>query len=164
MARITAASDSVSSQIAMRRIDASVLQRTLPRFDLSVVSGADNLINDYLAPDRLSFRNLSVRACNDSLLHAEAGVYGFRSGDDTRLDSIAVTLRQHGPRLLFAAMIDNRPGTMDDFAHVRLDGFAVDNMAGAYVHQRNIAGRTGYSLGLEAGLTDSVASVSLKPL
>ncbi|MDE6490962.1 MAG: translocation/assembly module TamB [Muribaculaceae bacterium] len=164
MAGITAASDTLNRQIAGRRIDAAVLQHTLPVFDLSVVSGADNLINDYLAPDRLSFRNLSVDVSNDSVMHADAGVYGFKSGDDTRLDSISVDIRQHGDKIVLAAMIDNRPGTMDDFAHVRLDGFAAGNIAGVYVRQRDIGGRTGYSLGLEAGLSDSVASLSFKPL
>ncbi|MDE7406779.1 MAG: hypothetical protein K2M76_00035, partial [Muribaculaceae bacterium] len=59
--------------------------------------------------------------------------------------------------------MNNRPGTMDQFAHVNMDGKVSGSSLTAFAAQHDIKGRTGYSLGLEASLIDSVINISIKP-
>ncbi|MDE7442839.1 MAG: hypothetical protein K2M65_01600, partial [Muribaculaceae bacterium] len=128
-------------------------------------SGADNLINDYLAPSELSFRLFEMGFRNRENLIGGMRVTGLKSGESMRLDTIGLKLQQFDDTLRYVARIDNRPGTMDEFAHVRLDGIIEANHLTSAIHQRNISGKTGYHLGLDAVMgRDSVLTVSLRPL
>lgn len=165
IARFVQASDTVTRQISDYHIEIGAIQRVLPPMELSVTSGADNLINDYLAPSEISFRSFEMGFRNRQNLIGGMRVTGLRKGDSMRLDTIGIKLQQKGDSMIYAARIDNRPGTMDQFAHVLLDGIVDGNRLTSFVRQRNISGKTGYHLGIEATMDrDSVITVSFRPL
>ncbi len=163
MQRFTATSQLVDRQIKLRNLDVDSLQRTLPPFSLMMELGPDNPASEYLAASsKIMFDRAAMTASNDSLLSLTAGVTGFESGS-TRLDSINFSARQHGHYLVYSAMINNEPGTMDNFAHITLNGFMGRNRLSAILNQRNIKNDTGFSFGFSAGVSDSVLTVKLAP-
>lgn len=160
--RFTSVSDVISSEIESRTIDVDRLQRALPPFVLDVNAGANNFINDVLADSRMSFRSLHLTAANDSSLSADARILGVVSGA-TRIDTLTFDLSQYQQNLIFDAAINNRPGTFDEWATVRVNGFLGANRLGMELRQRNIQGKEGYMAGIRAELTDSTAVLHIDP-
>lgn len=148
--------------LASKRLDVDSLQCALPPMTFSLSMGQKNLAHEYLAESGTEFNTFAVTFGNDSLMSLSASVTGLQSGT-TRLDSITFNARQRGPYLIYNAMADNSPGTMDEFAHVALNGFVGRDRLGALLRQRNIKGETGYSLGLNVTATDSVATLKFVP-
>lgn len=163
MARMTAVSEVIDSEMSSRVIDVERLQQALPPFVLDINAGADNVITDILAESQMAFNNMSLTASNDSSLSLEGSVYGFSSGKSLRLDTIGLDISQYGPRMIITGRVDNRPGSFDEWAHVRLNGYLADNRLGLQVAQRNIHDREGYNLGVAIQLADSTVSLSIDP-
>ena len=162
MARLALLPPVIDDEIARRTVDIERVQRALPPFVLDVNAGSNNFITDILGESKMGFRSLSMTAANDSSLAFNASVLGF-STESMRLDTIGLDISQYGPRMILAGKVDNRPGTFDEWAHVRLDGYMADNRLGMTVSQQNIAGKTGYDVGLDARLNDSTLVVSVDP-
>ncbi len=162
LTNISALGDTITSQIDRRNADIRAIQKLLPPFDFSLDAGRRNFVADYLAASKTSFRSLNMTAHNDTLLSLNSRMLQFRSGD-TRIDTIDVSASQHGKYLVYKASINNRPGTMDAFAHVNLNGFIGDDKAHVLLRQRNIQGKQGFFLGLSAGVNDSVISLRFVP-
>ncbi|MDO4320511.1 MAG: translocation/assembly module TamB domain-containing protein, partial [Bacteroidales bacterium] len=160
--RFASVSEVIKSEIDTRTIDVGRLQRALPPFVIDVNAGSNNLINDMLADSRSSFGSLHFTAANDSVLTADARVLGIMSGA-TRIDTLTFGLSQHHENLIFDAAINNRPGTFDEWAHVKLDGFVGSDRIGMQLRQHNIQGKEGYMVGLRAELTDSTAVLHVDP-
>lgn len=166
-ALIAAAGDAgaaVAAQVAARSVDADTISGLLPRLRLSVEAGADNLINDFLRPSKISFRRLDVNAANDSSVHMQARLLNLLSGQSLRIDTLTASVAQRDSALALAVDMVNRPGTFDEFARVGLRAGMSGNQLRAYVKQQNIHGATGYSLGLQASVADSLVTVGFTPL
>lgn len=157
---ITAAIDTI---MASRRLNAVRLQRAIPRFDINARGGNDNMVNDILAGSKMSIDSLTLTASNAATLSLQGRVLGVKS-PSMRIDTAAVDLTQFGNNLFFNVNADNRPGTMDEFAHVALSGMVMDNLAAMRIKQRNIEDKTGYDIGLQASITDSIVRASIMPL
>lgn len=149
-------------QLALRAVDIEAFRRELPPFDLALSAGSNNIATQYLRSSEMSFRNLSLSAGNDSLLRLDGKVVGFRSGS-SRLDTISFAALQRSKFLLYNAAIDNRRGTMDNFAHLRANGYFAGDKLGLFVKQRNIADSVGFSIGVVASLADSVLNLKFAP-
>ena len=149
-------------QMTAKAINVETFQRALPHFDLSVTGGSDNIATQYLQASDMSLRDLSLSAGNDSLLHLNGHLYGLRSGA-TRLDSIEFAASQSSRFLVYRAAIDNRRGTMDDFAHVRANGYVAGDKVAAFVIQRNIVDSIGFNIGVVASIADSVLNLKFSP-
>ncbi len=163
MARFSLFSEVMASQMARHRINVDSLQRALPEFSIDVNAGPDNALTDLLADSRTGWQSLHLTATNDSTLGVDARVLGFTSGT-TRLDTITADLSQVGTEMLIKAAVDNRPGTFDQWAHVRLDGYVGTDSLGMKVAQHDISGKQGYLVGLRGALTDSTATVHFYPI
>ena len=124
--------------------------------------GRNNLVNDILSQSDLSVGRLKFDADNDSCLSMNGYVTDIRTKSMT-LDSVGVRLTQNGNRVLFATNLDNKPGTMDQFAHVNLDGVLDDGVISLHARQRNIDSIVGYDLGLQASFADSTITANIKP-
>lgn len=162
MTRMSAIGPIINDEIAARVIDVERLQRALPSFVLDVNAGSNNVITDIIGESKMGFDRMSMTAANDSSLSFDAHVDGFHTAS-LRLDTINFDLSQYGPRMVFTGKVDNRPGTFDEWAHVRLDGFMADNRLGMTLTQNNIAGKEGYNIGLETELNDSTVVLSVDP-
>jgi len=163
MAHIDSIGAAVSAITQQRRIDAARLQRAIPRMDMYAEGGRNNMLNDILAASKTSMDSISLRLSNDSTL----ALYGLATGIRTqsaRIDTISLNAAQFGSNIFFNAKADNRPGTLDKFAHVAVSGMATDNMAAMRVQQRDIDDKTGYDIGLHAFSSDSTVRASIMPL
>ena len=163
MNKLTRSATLIQHQIAERSANIDTLQQELPRMTLDVDMGQANPAYAYLASTSgMSFDHATVDFANDSLISFHADVTGFKTGS-TRLDNVAFDANQHGKYLVYTARVDNRPGTMDDFAHVSLNGFLADDKLSAMIRQLNIKGEQGFMIGFNAAVADSTVTLRLAP-
>jgi hypothetical protein len=162
--RLSRAATVASNQFARHKINVTEVQSQLPEFVLDVNAGSNNALNQLLADSDMSFKRMYFEAANDSVIYVGAKALGFRTGE-TRLDTLSLDINQIGERLDYVAKIGNRPGTLDDWAHVDVDGYFETGKLGVRLKQNNISGKVGYELGGMLAFTgDSIATLHLDPL
>lgn len=151
------------SMITQRNFLADSLVSLLPTFRLKLDALPGNFVNDYLRSGGIGFNTLTLNVVSDSILRADANLLGFTSGEAIKLDTISAKLLTRGDALLLGININNRPGTLDEFAHVALKG-RIEGREGKFsLRQQNLAGRTGYELGLLANVEDSIIGLRFTP-
>lgn len=150
------------SIMVRKSVDVQALQKALPVMELDLSMGTDNAASGLLHKYDIDLSDLVLNVKNDSLLALSGHIYGIKSGT-TSLDSISVSALQHDKTIAYDLELNNRPGTLDEFAHVKLNGFIADNNLTAYIAQRNIKGLEGYKLGLIASLQDSTVTARIVP-
>lgn len=158
----TRAGNEVMRQIASRSIDVDTLGGMLPRFHLDLTASGRGLLGQ-LMPEGMALDTIYGSLRNDSLLNGKFNAFNFRSSS-IDLDTITLTLKERGDLLDYRLHVGNRPGTFDDFARVNLNGYLGVNRVSAYLNQNDLAGKTGYRLGVTAALVDSLLSVHFTPL
>jgi len=160
MARMTRLMAGIDSAMTQYRLNTVAMQRAMPPMTLDFNAGRDNILHDILAADKMTFDSIAATLTNDSLINLSAHVLRFATAT-TRIDSISLDINQLGNTLVYKARIDNRPGTMDGFAHVIAGGFVSDKRIAVMLRQRDIHDRTGYAIGLQASI-DSARNVMLQ--
>lgn len=163
MTRVTGTMTLLEKQMADKRVDIIALQHALPPFALDLNSGANSVISDFLEPVKMSFNSLKFNMSTDTIITMNAAVDGFKTGN-TQLDSIAFNALQHGKFLVYKINVNNRPGTMDDFAHVNATGFLANENFSLFLNQSNIKGDTGFKIGVNLTGSDSLLTMRLVPL
>lgn len=161
-AHIPEISDALQKVIADRHADIDQLQRTLPRFHLALNAGTDNLLHSIAEYSGVQFSSLSLDIDNDSLFNINARALDVKTAD-LNIDTFTLGIDQRDGTVVYSANIDNLPGTMDRFAHVNLTGAVTDNGLTALIEQTDIDGRTGYRIGADITLNDSIISLSISP-
>ena len=163
MERLSATGTLLARQIDDKDFNVTDLQRALPPLYANITAGSDNPVASYLdETSDITFSDASLTFSNDSLIFIQAAVNGFASGE-TRLDAIRFDATQHDRFFVYKFKIDNRPGTMDDFAHVQLNGYLAADKIAVLFKQANINNRQGFFLGATATMTDSTVTVKLVP-
>lgn len=163
MTRIDSAMVVLQKQLDNKQLAVDTLQKVLPQFNIYLAAGANNLINDILADSKMSVRNMKLSAMNDSALSLRAQATGIRSGAQN-IDTIGLKVAQDDSRISLVAKMDNRPGTFDNFAHVRLDALANNQKVALRATQQNIQGKTGFDIGAITMFQDSTVTARLFPL
>lgn len=153
----------VSKQIESKNIEVDVLNNLLPRFNLTMNAAGRGLLDQVLGPSGLAVDTVFASFSKDSIIRGNAGAWSFNTGSMT-LDTLALDLSQRGKLLDYKVYMGNRPGTLDEFAKVRLNGYLGNNRISAYLNQWNITGEQGYKIGLTAALMDSVLTTHITPL
>lgn len=153
----------LDSQLKEKRLELDTIHQAMPQFVLDVHAGEDNLINDILAAQKMRLGHLSINVANDSLIHLNSLLTGLYTGS-MMLDTINIDAKQAGERLHMLARLDNSPGNLDDFAHVRLDGMVSNNNVSMRITQENSKGLTGFDFGTIATYADSTVTARLFPL
>jgi len=153
----------LDDQIARRKVNFDEIQRSLPSFDIYMKGGTDNLINDILAENKMSIRSIDLTASNDSILSLNGRVLEFFTGS-ARLDTININVNQTGDKLRMITTVDNRPGNLDEWAHIRADALLNTNRLGLRMSQQNNMGKTGFDIGAIALFSDSIVNARLFPL
>lgn len=138
------------------------LQSNLPAFYIDLNVGNNNIISDYFKSDDIAFNEVSLQAKNDSLISIEANVDKLIAGE-TRVDDINLSVIQNTDTINYTILVDNEPGTMDDFAKVRASGYIRDNKFTINLNQQNISGSTGYNFGTDITLSDSIIVLNFTP-
>lgn len=159
----TAMSEQAMKQIEARSLDMAEMQKLLPPFTLSAKASGNGILGNVLQPSGIGIDSLSLRFCNDSLIHG--GITINKVVDKTlTLDTVSFAFQQRGSLIDYRVHLGNRPGTMDEFAQVNLSGYMGTNRLSAYLLQKNIMGETGYRLGFTAAFEDSTVNVHFTPL
>ena len=162
MASLSNTAKEAKKQIDERDLDVNELQAKLPKFNMEMKMGVNGIIPRYLQRYDVDFRDITLRAKNDSSIFVDADVHGLSIGT-TLIDTLTFDATQKGRFLTFDAHMGNRPGTMDDFAQVDVHGGAVGSTVDFLVEQKNIQNETGYRLGVNATLDDQVIKTKLFP-
>ncbi|MDE6453547.1 MAG: translocation/assembly module TamB [Muribaculaceae bacterium] len=163
LARTDSISAVIDTMVSRHRIDALRLQKAIPHMTFATRAGNRNFINDILKNSKMGLDSLALDFSNDSTMALTGQVLGMRTAS-MRVDTIGLDVAQFGNNIFFNAAADNRPGTLDEFAHVMLSGMAMNDIAALRIRQRNIKEATGYDIGLQATMADSTARVSIIPL
>ncbi len=162
LARVDTLSNILARDVASYTINVDRLQRALPKFNFELNAGKNNFLNDILAGSRSSLGSLLINAENDESFAMNACALGY-SSPSINIDTITADISQYGSRLVYDIVMNNRRGTFDEWAHVLLNGYFDDNRLFANLEQENISGESGYVLGLEAAVADSLLTVNISP-
>ncbi len=160
--RVGSISGILFDQIKAMKLSPDTIQKTLPRFEMILSAGADNLINDVLADSKMSIESLRLIVANDSSMSLMGKCVGLQT-QVVALDTIGMRLTQKADKLQLAVKADNRPGTMDNFAHLRFDALINNNRVSLRGTLRNIQGDTGFDIGTMLSARDSIVTLQLFP-
>lgn len=152
----------IDSFVARRAVDIRSLQAVLPPMDMRLTAGIKNPVSRFMLQQRMGWRAVSLDFHNDTLMTLNASALQIFTPSMT-LDTLTLAVNQHGKYLVFAGDMNEKPGTLDNFAHVGLNGFVADDKLSLFVRQRNIEGKEGYRLGVNLTTTDSTVSVRFVP-
>ncbi|MCM1504594.1 MAG: translocation/assembly module TamB [Muribaculum sp.] len=161
--RLSGAMTLLDKQLAQKRIAVDTLQHALPPLALTIKSGRQSLVSDYLSASKTSINDFTLNVINDSLISLQADAHGIVS-NTTKIDTITFSALQHGKYLIYKGAMNNNPGSFDQFAHVRLSGFIADENLAAFINQSNIDNQTGFKIGFNVTAGDSVLTLRLTPL
>jgi hypothetical protein len=144
-------------------LDVNELVDALPQMDMDVKMGPRGLIQRVLGKWDVDFRNVEAHITNDSTLHGTASAQSLSVGK-TAIDSLSLYIDQFDKMLTFEGHMNNHKGTWDDMAKVDVEGFATGSQVNMIVNQRNIKGETGYHLGVNTNIQDSILDLNIRPL
>ncbi|MCC8118308.1 MAG: translocation/assembly module TamB [Bacteroidales bacterium] len=153
----------LDEQLSAWKLSPDTIQKALPRFDLFLTAGSDNMINDVLTDSKMSIQSLRMKIANDSAMSVMGRCIGFTTGTTT-LDTIGMKLTQKQDKMQLIVKADNAPGTLDDFAHIRIDGLINTNQVALRGQQQNIQGQTGFDIGAMVSAADSTLNMRIFPL
>ncbi len=164
ISRFTRASDILAGQMSSYMINIDTISDAMPPFMLDIAQGRNGLINDILAPGKMSLQNLHLSAVKDSVLALDGTVRSFSTGS-MLIDSLFIDVHQHNDHLHLAAGLENQPGNLDQWHRVDITGTGRGNTLQMRVAQKNLAGKTGYDLGVfaESSAADSTVTLNIKP-
>ncbi|MDE5791273.1 MAG: translocation/assembly module TamB, partial [Muribaculaceae bacterium] len=153
----------VMKQVEQRNLAVDSISKLLPPFDLTMRASGKGLLNQFLSPYEMSLDTLHAQLTHDSLLRGDVGATSFHSAS-VNLDTLSLQLNERRNLLDYKIHVGNRPGTLDEFAKINLNGYIGQNRLAASLSQQNIKGETGYRIGLTAAMMDSTVSIHFTPL
>ncbi|MDE6018305.1 MAG: translocation/assembly module TamB domain-containing protein [Muribaculaceae bacterium] len=149
--------------IKERNLDVEALEAKLPPFNLTADVDGSGIVSDFMAATGMSFDDFNLKLTKDSIINGNLSLNTLNTGSLT-LDTITLDLKSRGKLLDYVVHLGNRPGTLDEFANVRMSGYLGENRLSAYLMQHNIKNKLGYRLGFTASVADSVVSLRFTPL
>ncbi|MDE7412292.1 MAG: translocation/assembly module TamB [Muribaculaceae bacterium] len=161
--RFTNVSGLVMKQVEERNLAVDSISRLLPPFDLTFQASGRGLLNQILTPYDMRLDTVYATLTHDSLLRGDIGATNF-STSSLSLDTLTLNLNERRNLLDYKIHLGNRPGTLDEFAQVNLNGYIGQNRIAASLTQQNLKKETGYRIGLTAAMMDSTISVHFTPL
>ena len=151
-------------QLKNHDIKITELQEALMPFTLDIEAGTNNVLAEMLAAKDINFAGINILASNDSTLYLSTQVKDFEMGK-YKLDDVNFDIRQEGQQLNYEASVNNKPGTLDEYAHVNVDGFVRNGEIGVNLLQKNIEQKTGFDVDLTLSISpDSIATLNFTNL
>ena len=161
--RFSEVSAMVPKIIEERSLDVEQIEAKLPPFSLTADVQGNGIVSQFLQPSGMGIGDLSMKLTKDSLINGNMVLNTLRT-ESMRLDTITFGIHSRGKLLDYVIHLGNRPGTLDDFAEVRMSGYMGDNRLSAYLVQHDIKKKIGYRLGFTASVADTVLSLRFTPL
>ena len=164
MAQASVLSDQISRQIKNFSVNPDSLQKTIPKFDLTLNAGNDNLINDILRTRKMGISHAFLSASNDTTIAMDGKIIGLHL-NETVLDTVGIDISQQAEKMQIVAKVDNAPGTMDQYAHIQLNCLLNQNKVALRASMQDVSNETGYDIGAMASISpDSVVTARVFPL
>lgn len=135
----------------------------LPGFTLSLEASGNGFLRPVLEMAGIEADSLSVVIENAETFTGRAEMLALRTSG-MRLDTVCLGLGERGKYLDYKLHLGNRPGNLDEFANVNLNGYVGQQRFSAFLNQRNVKGETGYRLGFTGAFSDSTITVHFTPL
>ncbi len=153
MERLTQFVDTIFQK---QRLNMDELHHGLPPFVFAADLGGNNILQQYLNSMGIRVGKAQCDVSNDSLFNMTAYVQRMEVSG-MLMDTIVFDAREKDARLNYRLTMGNRPGNMDEFAHVRVEGFLSGNSTRLYCMQRNRKEEVGFLFGCKVDfMPDSV--------
>lgn len=157
------ATEIIHQVIETRSLAVDEFQPLLPGFTLSMEASGNGCLRPALEMAGIEADSLSVVIDNAETFSGRAGLLGLRTSG-MRLDTLSLGLSERGKYLDYKLHMGNRPGNLDEFANVNINGYIGQQRVSAFLNQRNVKGETGYRLGFTGAFSDSTVTVHFTPL
>lgn len=145
-----------------KSLNVDTLQRTLPAFSCDVSIGTNNLLQQFLENSNVKFKAINLNIDNDSTIYMQGKAIGLAMGTN-KIDTLTMLANEQDKLLHYDFHVGNKRGTNDAFALVNLTGQIQGDSIQARLEQKNIRGETGFKLGMNAQLSDSVMNLKFYP-
>lgn len=159
------AAKEIGRQVAHWDIDLEKIQPDLPVFSLDIESKQNNTVARYLKVRDIGFRSFSVLVSSKS-----QGGLRFASlvkapyYKNVRLDSIQASVWQSNKSLAYSLGVDGSADIQKGPFSVNATGNVLDDHLRMELKQKDGKGETGFDLGVDLTMGDSVFSASLFPM
>ena len=143
-------------------LDVNQITDEIPQFDFKMKMGSNGIIQRFLGQWDIDFRDLHAELSKDSTLHANAVANNL--GYHTHvIDNISLNIEEADNVIGYNAHMKNKKGSWDELAQVDITGFATESTVNMSLHQQNIDNETGYQLGVNAIVQDSIVRANIIP-
>lgn len=159
MERLTQLVDTIFQK---QRLNMDELHYGLPPFEFTAEVGGNNVLQRYLNSKGMRLGRAQCEVTNDSLFNLSATAQRFELSGMV-LDTITLGAYEHDERLNYRIAMGNRPGNMDEFAHVRVEGFLSGNSTRLYCLQQNRKGETGFMFGCKIDFKPNLVQLTFGP-
>ncbi len=159
----TKVAELATKQLEEKTLLIDKLAEQLPHFNLNLNASGRGALGQILEGSGIGIDTVYANLNYDSLINGRVGALNL-STTSLNLDTLTLDLKQRGSLLDYRAHVGNRPGVLDEFARVNVNGYVGDNRISAYLNQWNIKGEQGYRIGLTAAYMDSIISAHITPL
>ncbi len=155
------------SEIAQRqyeKVDLNVneIADEVPQFDLKMKMGSSGIVQRFLGKWDIDFRDLQADISKDTTLHAHAIANNLGYGTHL-IDRLIFNIEENDKMIIYNARMENKKGSWDEMAQVDVAGSAQGSNVNMLLSQKNIDNETGYHLGINATIQDSIINARLMP-
>ena len=152
----------VDTVLQTQRLDMDELHRGLPPFVFIAQMQGNNVVQQYINSKGMRLANLDLEASNDSLFNL-SGVVNRLEISGMLLDTVTVEAYENQERLNYRLALGNRPGNMDEMAHMHVEGFLSGNSTRLYCLQSNRKQEIGFLFGCKIDFLGDVVQLTFGP-
>lgn len=145
-----------------QRLNMDELHRGLPPFTFAAHIGNNNIVHRYLKSQGIGLSSASFAASNDSLFNLSALIQRLEISN-IQLDTITLKAYEKENQLNYHLALNNRPGNLDKFSHVHVEGFLSGNSTQLYCLQSNRDDETGFLLGCKIDFLPELVQLTFGP-
>ena len=145
-----------------QRLDMDELHRGLPPFVFTARMAGNNVVQRYINSKGIRLASLDFEASNDSLFNL-AGVVNRLEVSGMLLDTVTIDAYEKTERLNYRLALGNRPGNMDELAHMHVEGFLSGNSTRLYCLQSNRQQEIGFLFGCKIDFLGDVVQLTFGP-
>lgn len=143
-------------------MDVNEIADEVPQFDLKMKMGPSGIIQRYVGKWDIDFRDLEADLYKDSTLHARAKAINLGYGTHV-IDKLIFNIEEVDKMIGFNARMENQKGSWDEMAQVDIAGYAKGSNLNMLLSQKNIDRETGYHIGINAIIEDSIINANILP-
>lgn len=159
MERLTQFVDTIFQK---QRLNMDEMHQGLPPFEFTARMGYDNVLQRFINNKGMRLADAYIEATNDSVLNIDGFLQRFEVSG-MMLDTIRLGANEKKNRLNYRLSLDNRPGNLDELAHVHIEGFLSGNSTRLYCMQSNRKAETGFLFGCKVDFLSDMVQLTFGP-